>query len=44
MVGGSDVLAVTLISVEAGVFVLGFVTARVYKRRKPECYSRIGRQ
>lgn len=44
MVGGSDLLAVILITVEAGVFVLGFVTARVYKRRKPECYSRIGRQ
>lgn len=44
LVGGSDLLATILIAVEGGVFVLGFATAVVYKRRKPECYSRIGRQ
>ncbi|MBT2514717.1 APC family permease [Arthrobacter sp. ISL-30] len=44
MVGGSQLLANILMAVEAGVFILGCATATVYKRRKPECYSRIGRQ
>lgn len=44
LVGGSDVLATILMLLVAGFFALGVVTASVYKRNKPECYSRIGRQ
>jgi amino acid transporter len=44
LIGGSTALAVELMAVIAGLFVLGVVLALVYRRTKPAVYSRIGRQ
>jgi amino acid transporter len=44
LVGGSMVLATVLMAVIVGLFVLGIVMARAYRRAKPDTYSKIGRQ
>lgn len=44
LVGGSSVLAGCLLAFIGGLFVLGIVMARVYRRTRPETYARIGRQ
>lgn len=44
LIGGSTALAVELMALIAGLFVLGVVLALVYRRTKPAVYSRIGRQ
>jgi amino acid transporter len=44
LVGGSEPLAVALISLFYGLLGLGVVLALVYRTKKPQTYARIGRQ
>lgn len=44
LVGGSSVLAAALMTLIVGLFVLGIVMAVVYRKTKPDTYSKIGRQ
>jgi amino acid transporter len=44
LVGGSWAVALSLLALILGLFVLGIVMARIYRRVKPETYAKIGRQ
>lgn len=44
LIDGSTGLAAALLTLLAGLFLLGVVLARVYRRTKPDIYRRIGRQ
>ena len=44
LIGGSPLLANTMIVVSYAVFAAGVATAFVLKKRRPDIYARIGRQ
>jgi amino acid transporter len=44
LTGGSVGLSIALMIVVAAIFLTGVVMARVFRRRRPEVYQRIGRQ
>jgi amino acid transporter len=44
LTGGSVGLSIALMIVVAAIFLTGMVMARVFRRRRPEVYQRIGRQ